>query len=168
MSNETQKPDIKKTRLALSNLRAASILAACLAAVVCILLVGSLLFSARSDRGLRVVFDDDKAVFWAEVVRDDAARQRGLSGRTALAADQAMLFVFPAGEANCFWMKDMNFSIDMIWLDITKQVTHIAHNVSPDTYPQSFCPKKASTYVLEVPVALARVVLPRKAKRISS
>lgn len=76
--------------------------------------------------------------------------QRGLSGRQSLAQDRGMLFVFDAASKHCFWMKDMHFPLDMIWLDDTKTVVHVEKNVAPDTYPNSFCPDKSAQYVLEV------------------
>jgi uncharacterized membrane protein (UPF0127 family) len=85
-------------------------------------------------------------------------RQLGLSDYTSLAKDEGMLFFFEsASVANCFWMKDMDFSIDMIWLNEQKEVVTVTANVSPDTYPeQSFCPTEAAYYGLEVPANQAQ------------
>lgn len=99
-----------------------------------------------------------EAVLRTEVVDDDASRQRGLSGRESMADDTSMLFVFEQPGIECFWMKDMHFAIDMIWLDEVQRVTHIAHNVAPETYPQNFCPQKDSKYVLEVVAGTARKI----------
>lgn len=78
------------------------------------------------------------------------SRQRGLSGTVSLPADEGLLFVFDAPDFHGIWMKDMNFSIDIIWLDETKRVVSIAEQISPDTYPQSFVPNQKALYVLEV------------------
>jgi hypothetical protein len=40
----------------------------------------------------------------------------GLSGRESLGANDGMLFVFGGPGVQNFWMKDMNFSLDMIWI----------------------------------------------------
>jgi uncharacterized protein len=53
-----------------------------------------------------------------------------------------------------FWMKEMNFPIDIVWLNKDKKIVHIEHNVSPDTYPKIFNPNnefnnEKSLYVLE-------------------
>lgn len=86
---------------------------------------------------------------YAVTVADDAAkRKQGLSGRESLADNQGMLFDFHGSAERCMWMKDMNFSIDMIWLDEQKKVVAIEEDISPDTYPRSFCAKAA--YVLEL------------------
>ncbi len=61
-----------------------------------------------------------------------------------------MLFVFEGVAVQCFWMKDMHFSIDIIWLDAEKRVVHIEKDVSPETYPRTFCPSKPAKYVIEL------------------
>ena len=68
----------------------------------------------------------------------ETARQQGLSGRAGLAADEGMLFVFPEDGTYAFWMKDMLFSIDILWLSGDGAVVYMAENVSPDTYPKIF------------------------------
>ncbi len=85
-----------------------------------------------------------------------AARSRGLSGRANLAADRAMLFVHDRPVRECFWMKDMHFALDMVWLDATRHIFKVEENVSPDTYPRSFCPDQGAQYVLELPAGSVR------------
>lgn len=85
-----------------------------------------------------------------DVVDNVAERTLGLSGRKSLAADEGMLFVFENSGNFGFWMKDMNFPIDIIWIDEGKSVVHLEKNVSPDTYPTVFTPSKSAKYVLEV------------------
>lgn len=84
-----------------------------------------------------------------EVVSTPQQREQGLSNRDYLARGAAMLFVYQAADAYCFWMKDMRFSLDIVWLDDAKKVVHIERNVSPATYPHSLCPSKLARYVLE-------------------
>src|SRR5687767_11474924 len=62
---------------------------------------------------------------------------RGLSGRNYLPRDRAMLFVFKSARKHCFWMKDMKFSIDILWLDNERKLVHQARNIKPDTFPAS-------------------------------
>lgn len=78
-----------------------------------------------------------------------ASRERGLSGYGEIGVDEGMLFVFETDAAHSFWMKDMLFPIDIMWLDADGKVVHIERNVSPDTYPASFMPDSAARYVLE-------------------
>ncbi|MBI5357236.1 DUF192 domain-containing protein [Candidatus Saccharibacteria bacterium] len=75
-------------------------------------------------------------------------RMNGLSYRDSLGEKTGMLFIFETIEEQCFWMKDMKFSIDMIWLNEAKEITKIEKNVSPGSYPKSFC-QGDTKYVLE-------------------
>ncbi len=91
-----------------------------------------------------------------EVADTESTRERGLSGRSGLAADEGMLFIFPDDGEYPFWMKDMLFSIDMVWISADGKVVYMALNVSPDTYPQVFRPEVPARYVLELPSGYAR------------
>lgn len=52
-----------------------------------------------------------------EVAKTEATRELGLGGRTSLAADAGMLFVFDSkGISPGFWMKGMLFPLDIIWI----------------------------------------------------
>ena len=92
----------------------------------------------------------EKTCLNLEFAKTPAQQERGLGGRDAMAANQAMLFVIQQADAACFWMKDMKFNLDIIWLDAAKRVIKIQPNLSPDTYPQSYCPAQPAAYVLEV------------------
>ncbi len=53
-----------------------------------------------------------------EIVKDEESRRLGLSGRPSIDDDSGMLFEFDDESAqHCFWMKDMLFSIDIVWLN---------------------------------------------------
>ena len=51
-----------------------------------------------------------------EIAQTPAAIVQGLSGRNTMAADEGMLFIMPNVEYQTFWMKDMNFAIDIVFL----------------------------------------------------
>ena len=89
------------------------------------------------------------ASFKVEVVQDQLSRNKGLSRRESLPEGEGMLFVFDRPAMYPFWMKDMNFSIDIIWMDSEKQVVHMEREVSPESFPNSFAPQEPSLYVLE-------------------
>ena len=86
----------------------------------------------------------------ATVARTDDDRSRGLSGRTSLATDAGMLFIFPIDGPYGFWMKDMRFPIDIVWIDQGYTVLGVAQEVSPETYPNLFFPPAPIRYVLEL------------------
>jgi uncharacterized membrane protein (UPF0127 family) len=94
-------------------------------------------------------------VVHAEVVDTDVLREKGLSGRTGLPQGEGMLFVFDHADTWGFWMKDMLFPIDMIWVGPQDIVVTIKSDVAPDSYPQSFYPTSPAIYVLEVPAGFA-------------
>ena len=81
-------------------------------------------------------------------------QQRSLSASLrdqALAEGEGMWFVFDKPGLHAIWMKDMRFSIDVLWLDDTLRVIHIEERLSPDSYPEVFKPRAPARYVLEVP-----------------
>lgn len=84
------------------------------------------------------------------VVDTPELRQKGLGGRTSLASDEAMLFIFESDDRYAFWMKDMLFPIDIIWISADNLIVDFVENISPDTYPESFAPKTNARMVLEV------------------
>ncbi len=89
------------------------------------------------------------------VLRSMQSRILGLSGRESLEVGTGLLFVFPETLYPSIWMKDMKFSIDIIFISSEGLVNEIFENVSPDTYlekpPRQFKTLTASRYVLEVP-----------------
>lgn len=87
--------------------------------------------------------------FEAEVLDEESERVQGLSGRESLEKDRVMLFVFEKEEYPGIWMKDMNFGIDIAWVDKNGKIIHIEKDVSPKTFPKVFFPPSKSLYVLE-------------------
>ncbi len=85
----------------------------------------------------------------ASLARTAAEIQQGLSGTPFLPESVVKVFVFNRDERWSFWMKDMNYAIDMIWLDVTGRIVHIESSVSPATYPETFLPPVPARYVVE-------------------
>jgi uncharacterized membrane protein (UPF0127 family) len=83
------------------------------------------------------------------VVTTRGDQEKGLSGLSSLPFNTGMLFKFERPGIYAIWMKDMLFSIDILWLDEKFKITHIETNVSPSTYPKTFSNKIPSSYVLE-------------------
>jgi len=91
------------------------------------------------------------AVFTTKVAKTPADRDKGLGGTYKLNGDQALLLVYDADSKWKINMKDMNFPIDIIWLDKDKKVVYIVKNAPPESYPyEQFEPKEEARYVLEV------------------
>lgn len=85
-----------------------------------------------------------------EIADSEEKRNKGLSGRKKLGENDGMLFIFEITAQYSFWMKDMRFPLDIIWIDENKKIVAISENISPDTYPASFSPSDPVKYVLEV------------------
>lgn len=75
-----------------------------------------------------------------EVAATAAEQVQGLSNRISLAPQTGMLFTYPTEQVVVFWMKDMQFPLDIIWIkddqivDILKDVP--ANQTKPlPTYP---------------------------------
>jgi hypothetical protein len=64
-----------------------------------------------------------------ELAATDDAIKKGLSGRLSLAPGRGMLFIFPKPATYRFWMHDMRFPIDIIWI-AENSVAEIHANVS--------------------------------------
>lgn len=77
-------------------------------------------------------------------------REQGLSDRPSLADTEGLLFVFDTPSNYGFWMKDMNFPIDIIWIREEGTIVGVERAVSPHTYPEIFYPPEPVKFVLEV------------------
>jgi uncharacterized protein len=91
-------------------------------------------------------------VLVADIAATDEQRTKGLSVKDSLAENEAMLFVFDNEAEHIFWMKDMKFPIDIIWIDTDKTVVHIEHNLQPcssELLCPTYKPIGDSLYVLE-------------------
>lgn len=88
----------------------------------------------------------------AEVVSKPADREKGLSGRTHLGINEGMLFAFETAGFHSFWMKDMQFPIDIIWVNDARIV-----GVTERVDPQVGVPESALA-VLNPPEPVTRVL----------
>ncbi len=107
--------------------------------------------------------EDDRVVLFIEnlavtvTVADDAAeRAQGLSGTPKLADLEGKLFIFDGEGHHRFWMKDMNYPIDIIFISNEFKVVDIVENVPPETYPTTYTSKEPARFVLETNAFFAR------------
>lgn len=99
------------------------------------------------------------AKFFVELAKTDAEKQKGLSGRESLASDHGMLFVYEKAGAYSFWMPDMRFPIDIVWINNGK-VVDLDENVSNEfdpANPKIYSPSNPVKYVLEINAGAAAV-----------
>ena len=79
-------------------------------------------------------------------------RSLGLGKRASLKKGWGMLFVFEKRKPHRFWMKDMHFSLDIIWLD-NHRIVHIIHNAKPvnsSDEPEVMTSQVPVNFVLEI------------------
>jgi len=102
-----------------------------------------------SETGSYVTIKSDTRV--SVSVADTSEEQiQGLSNVKFLPNDSGMLFVYEEPGNQHFWMKDMNFPIDIIWIGASKTIVDITENLAPSTYPETYSPISPAQYVLEV------------------
>ena len=89
------------------------------------------------------------------IARTPSELQKGLSGTRSLPQGQGILFVFPKADIYPFWMKDMQYPIDIFWIAEDGRIVYIAENVSPDSYPTTYKSDVPATYVLELNAGFA-------------
>lgn len=128
-------------------------------AIVLVFVVMIFFFTKNADLGPNI--SDIKMVHLVgqdlevELAITSEEHARGLSSRDGLAEDKAMLFVFDRPSRYYFWMKDMNFSIDMIWIDEDMNVVYIKSSVDHTDYLATYGPAENSLYVLETVAGFA-------------
>ena len=87
----------------------------------------------------------------AEIVDNPISRARGLMFKKSLPENEGMLFVFDEEDYHSFWMMNMSFPIDIIWVNEEKNVVDIVKNAQPcKLICPSYRPKEKAMYVLEV------------------
>ena len=91
-----------------------------------------------------------------DIADSPSERMKGLSGTPSLAEDKGLLFIFDTPSTHGFWMKDMNYPIDMIWLDKSFTIVGLKENATPESYPESFAPSSPALYVIEVNAGISQ------------
>jgi uncharacterized membrane protein (UPF0127 family) len=122
---------------------------------LCVLCVLAVLTSfpaqAQEKKAMRIYFPNGEFVT-AELALSVEQRSRGLMFRDGIAADKGMLFIFEEEATHSFWMKNVKFPIDILWLDREKRIVHMAKQVPPckkDPCP-TYTPVRPAVYVLEL------------------
>ena len=81
-----------------------------------------------------VVVFPNGIVVGVEIADSDAQRVRGLSGRAGLPSRRGMLFLHEEFTVQSYWMKGMNFPIDMIWID-DDEIVGFVEDAQPEDPP---------------------------------
>jgi len=114
------------------------------------------LFISLASAGCNQEYRDDKnisingQVIHVQVADTSGEINRGLSGKSCTADSQGMLFNLGRSGQYAFWMKDMKFSIDIVWLNSKHEVVQVDKSISPSTYPKTFTSSQPAQFVLEL------------------
>ncbi len=99
----------------------------------------------------------DNVVLVVQIADTGPLLAQGLMFQEEMPFDQGMLFVFEGEERRSIWMPNMQFSLDILWLDNEGNVLHIEKNIPPckTALETASCPSykgdnKLAKYVLEV------------------
>ena len=108
------------------------------------------------DRAEVRVLDEDgdvRAVVDAEVADTVRERYVGLSGHDSLEDGEGMLFVHSSEDERTYVMRDMEFAIDIVFVDSDREITSIEHARAPDPGEDGSDLQHTgqAQYVLEVP-----------------
>jgi hypothetical protein len=129
------------------------------AALVCVTVVATmstLMFRERQFKRGVVTIGESLTVL-VDVADTDATRERGLSGRKMLGERHGMVFLFSEPDRYSFWMKDMRFPIDILWIKDGEVVDITTDALIPiDGRPiPTYFPASPANMVLEVPAGFA-------------
>ncbi len=128
-----------------------------LGAAVVIFAVVLLITLAISRKSTKVLVDDQS--FRVTVAKSEKDKQIGLSKTDKIGDSQGMLFVFDSPDYYPFWMKEMKFPIDIIYINGDK-VTTVINSAKPPTSANEnlniYQPGDKSDKVLEVNAGIAK------------
>lgn len=94
-------------------------------------------------------------------------RVRGLSGVKKLKQNEGMLFIFQDEDDRTFWMKDMNFPLDAVWIDENFSVVGVTENITNKPPVVVFKSPSPVKYVLEVNAGFVKKFMIKVGDRVS-
>lgn len=97
-------------------------------ATIPLLFIG--LFAGESDQSVHLTLASGS--YQVEIADGPFEQMRGLMGREDLASNEGMLFIYPEDRQVQFWMKNVAFPLDMIFLDSCGKVVQLHENAQPD------------------------------------
>jgi len=128
-----------------------------LAVVIFIIILIATYTVSNNNNGTYVAINDSK--FQVEVAETDTEKQIGLSNTQSLPENEGMLFLFDKPGFYSFWMKEMKFPIDIIFINGNKVTTIVTNAMPPsknDGNLPLFQPTEESDKVLEVNAGIAK------------
>ncbi|MCA9365060.1 MAG: DUF192 domain-containing protein [Candidatus Moranbacteria bacterium] len=126
--------------------------------VVMIIVSGTLFFNRSwtktdNDKNIATIHIGAKK-YNAEIVTSQEDQKKGLGQRKDMCQDCAMVFLFEKKDTYAFWMKDMLFAIDIIWVDGDKIVDYVQEIDPKDK--RIFTPKEGADMAVELKAGSVR------------
>jgi uncharacterized membrane protein (UPF0127 family) len=126
------------------------IFVAIIVVVICLFSWYSYVFAPIRDLSKVKTVQIGSATIDVKLALTPAEQVQGLSGQASLATNTGMFFIFEYPSNWNIWMKDMNFSIDVLWIADDFKVSDIVENMAPASYPNAYTSHMPVRYVLEV------------------
>lgn len=95
--------------------------------VLIALIIYSVLSQSSNDALIKVTIGQTSILVEEAITPQE--KVLGLGGREYLAQDHGMLFRFATPEKSTFWMKNMRFALDFIWIN-NEKVVDLSENVA--------------------------------------
>ncbi|MAH21483.1 MAG: hypothetical protein CMO12_01570 [Thaumarchaeota archaeon] len=138
-----------------------------LSLVVAIVLITILFLLSKSFESTRITTESqiiiNGKIITVEIADDPDERKRGLMFREFLPPDHGMIFVFDREDIYSFWMMNVEFSLDIIWISNDGTVVHIERSVPTCSWNcPSYAPTAPAKYVLEIESGFAEDINLRK------
>lgn len=129
--------------------------------VLALIIGGYVFFGSKKNLDLKTTNLSINGInFKVQIAETMLARSQGLSGRESLGTDEGLLFLFGTSGMYPFWMKDMKFPIDIIWIS-GKTIAGFAESVNPEPEKTifsltSYSPPQPVDTVLEINAGLVK------------
>jgi len=123
---------------------------------ICLLVLAVIRLNPYQNKSY-IVIDNKK--FYVDVAKTQTEQEKGLAIYNSLPQDKGMIFPFKTADYYAFWMKDMKFSIDIIYIrgnkiiDIFKSVPV---QKSDEEMLSIVKPKDKADIVLEINAGLSK------------
>lgn len=109
-------------------------------------------FDGKNNMDRSGIIEVNGQKFKVELADSPEIKAKGLGGREKLCPDCGMVFLFDRPGKHAFWMKDMKFPLDIIWVK-DERIVFLAKNVPAD-YKNIISPLTEANMVLEISAGL--------------
>lgn len=95
----------------------------------------------------------NKKTFSVDIAKTDSEKEKGLAVYNNLPLNKGMIFIFKNADYHAFWMKDMKFPIDIIYINKNKIVDVFKNVPAPkrkDERLPIIKPREKSDTILEI------------------